>query len=58
MNSRQRNLGRSGVFATRCALLAWLTVFTGCGSFFVNPTLSGMKVTPAGVFVPSGTHCR
>jgi trimeric autotransporter adhesin len=54
MNSIQRNLGGSGIFATRCALLAWLTLFTGCGSFFVNPTLNSMKVTPAGVFVQSG----
>ncbi len=53
MNWRERNLRRSGMLES-CALLAFVTVLTGCGSFFVNPTLASMKVSPAGLFVQSG----
>ncbi len=54
MNLIKRNLQRPGTVAISCALLVFVTVFTGCGSFFVNPTVTGMKISPTSLFVQSG----
>ncbi len=55
MDRIKRNRRQRGAFAMSCALLVFVTAFTGCGSsFFVNPTVSSMKVTPSGLFVQSG----
>lgn len=54
MNLIKGNLQRPGTVAISCALLVFVTVFTGCGSFFVNPTVTGMKISPTSPFVQSG----
>lgn len=55
MNPMKQNLRRSERIVMSCALLICMTVFTGCGgSFFVDPTVTGIQLSPANPFVQSG----
>ncbi len=55
MNPMKQNSWRSERIVISCALLVCMTVFTGCGgSFFVDPTLTGIQLSPANPFVQSG----
>jgi uncharacterized protein YjdB len=55
MGSAKRSLKILKTAAFGCALASLATIFTGCGgSFFVDPTVTGVKVAPATPFVQSG----